>query len=357
MAITSITAAQRLDSRGNPTVQVRMVTQHGVFHSIVPSGASKGDYEAVELRDGDPGAFHGQGVLRAVRNVEEVLGPAVMASGLDPARDLRKIDEVMVKLDNTPDKSRLGANAILAVSMAAARAGAAGLGVALYEFIARESGRSTDDFVLPVPFMNVLNGGEHSGNPMAFQEFMIAPVHAQSFAQAVQWNAETYHCLRSLLVKKFGTSSIGLGDEGGFAPPIGYPQQALDLLVEAIDAAGYTGKIKIGIDPASQSFEKGGKYDLGFKTDKRQILDPKELGAVYQELLSKYPIVLLEDPFGQDDWESFSNFHRVTNVELVGDDLLATNKGRIDTAIEKDACNSLLLKINQIGTVTEALQA
>lgn len=358
MAILEITAQQRLDSRGKPTVQVLLRTPDGTFRSIVPSGASKGDYEAVELRDNDAEAFQGQGVTKAVHNVERVLGPAVIKSGLDPARDLRKIDELMVGLDGTPDKSGLGANAILAISMAAARAGAAALGVPLYQFIAKEVGTTREaDFILPVPFMNVLNGGDHSGNPMAFQEFMIAPTHASSFSQAVQWNAETYGCLRSLIVEKYGKAAIGLGDEGGFAPPVGHPREALDLLVQAIERAGHTGKIKIGIDPASQSFFKNGKYDLGFKTENEHVLSAAQLADLYRELLSEYPIVLLEDPFGQDDWDSFADFHASSHVELVGDDLLATNPKRIKIGVEKKACNSLLLKINQIGSITEALDA
>ncbi len=357
MAINRITAQQRLDSRGKPTVQVLLYTEHGSFRSIVPSGASKGDYEAVELRDGDPKVFHGQGVTKAVYNVEHVLGPAVVKSGLQPGSQLKDIDEMMIDLDGSPAKDKLGANAILAISMAAARAGAAAVGKPLYEFIAHQAGTKTSDYILPVPFMNVLNGGDHSGNPLAFQEFMIAPVGADSFSQAVQWNAETYDCLRSSIIQKYGKGAIGLGDEGGFAPPIDHPRQALDLLVEAIGAAGHTGKIKIGIDPASQSFFDKGKYNLGFKTDKAEMLTPNELSTLYSELLAEYPIILLEDPFGQDDWDSLARFNAQTQIELVGDDLLATNPKRIQTGIEKKACNSLLLKINQIGTITEALEA
>ena len=189
MSVTSITAQQRLDSRGKPTVQVQLTTPHGTFRAIVPSGASKGDYEAVELRDGDKSAFEGNGVLKACRSVVDVLGPKIIEAGLDPATDLKKIDQLMIETDGTPDKSKLGANAILGISMAAARAGAAARCVPLYQYIADESGTPSRDFVLPVPFMNVLNGGDHSGNPMAFQEFMIAPTHATSFTQAVQWNA------------------------------------------------------------------------------------------------------------------------------------------------------------------------
>lgn len=355
--ITSITAQQRLDSRGKPTVQVRLTTASGTFHSIVPSGASKGDYEAVELRDGDQAYYGGEGVLKAVHNVEEVLAPAIIEANLDPATDLKKIDELMVKLDGTDDKSKLGANAILGISMAAARAGAAASDVPLYQFLAKESGTPTDDFVMPVPFMNVLNGGDHSGNTMAFQEFMIAPVDASSFAEAVQYNAETYVCLKSLITKKYGKSATGIGDEGGFAPPIYHPHEALDLLVEAIDHAGHAGKIKIGIDPASQSFLKEGAYDIGFKSDKPEMMSSTELGKLYHSLLEAYPIVLLEDPFGQDDWDAFTEFNKNCPIELVGDDLLATNITRVRVAEEKKACNSLLLKINQIGTITEAIAA
>lgn len=358
MSITSITAQQRLDSRGKPTVQVQLTTPHGTFRAIVPSGASKGDYEAVELRDGDKSAFEGNGVLKACRSVSQTLGPKIIEAGLDPATDLKKIDQLMIETDGTPDKSKLGANAILGISMAAARAGAAARNIPLYQFLADESGTPSKDFVLPVPFMNVLNGGDHSGNPMAFQEFMIAPTHATSFAQAVQWNAETYSALKTLIQSKHGKGAIGLGDEGGFAPPIGHPHEALDLLMEAIKVAGHEGKIKIGIDPASQSFfTADSKYDMGFKTDTPDLLDATMLGDLYRKLLKKYPIVLLEDPFGQDDWSAFTDFNKDCAVELVGDDLLATNIDRVRMGEEKKACNSMLLKINQIGTITEAIGA
>ena len=357
MAIISIRGSQRLDSRGKPTVQVDLTTLHGNFRALVPSGASKGDYEAVELRDGDESAFQGNGVTNAVENVDEILGPKIIESGLDPANDLKKIDELMIKLDGTNDKSKLGANAILGVSMAAARAGAAARGLELYEFLANECGFSQRDYVMPVPFMNVLNGGDHSGNPMAFQEFMIAPIGASSITEAVQWNAETYATLKSIIESKYGKAAIGLGDEGGFAPPIGHPEEALDLLVEAIAKAGHQDKIKIGIDPASQSFFQKGSYNLGFKTKEDNILSAAELASLYRRLLEKYPIILLEDPFGQDDWDAFVEFNKDCSIELVGDDLLATNIGRVKTAVQKGACNSMLLKVNQIGTVTEAIAA
>lgn len=357
MSITSITAAQRLDSRGKPTVQVRLTSPHGTFTSLVPSGASKGDYEAVELRDGDTSTYQGTSVLKAVHNVQEVLGPRIIEAGFDPAIELKKIDDLMLRIDGTENKSNVGANAILGISMAAARAGAAARGVPLYEFLARESGASTQDYVMPVPFFNVLNGGDHSGNTMAFQEFMIAPVGAISVTEAIQFACETYSTLKLAIEAKFGKSATGLGDEGGFAPPIFHPHEALDLLVEAIEMAGHTGKIKIGIDPAAQSFYKDGNYDIGFKSHKSQPISPYEMEELYQSLLRSYPIILLEDPFGQDDWEAFTKFNKGCSVELVGDDLLATNMKRIKIAEEKKACNSLLLKINQIGSVTESLEA
>ncbi|OQU94538.1 hypothetical protein CLAIMM_00887 [Cladophialophora immunda] len=357
--LTSVTAAQRLDSRGKPTVQVDVETSDGKFRAIVPSGASKGDYEAVERRDGGK-AFGGNGVLEAVQNVKEVIGPALIAKGFDLKAGLKEIDSFMIDLDGSSDKSNLGANAILGVSLACARACAAANGIPLYEFLARETQSRRQDFVLPVPFLNVLNGGVHSGNPMAFQEFMIAPVGAASFAQGIQWAAEVYQELKAIITKTFGKAAIGIGDEGGFAPPISKPHEALDLITEAIKAAGYEGLFKIGIDPASSEFFHDGQYDLGFKSSEPQKLSRAQLTDLYQGLVGKYPIALLEDPFAQDDWDSWSAFNqicKVSNVELVGDDLLATNIRRIEKASQADACNSLLLKVNQIGTVSEAIAA
>ncbi|KZF22001.1 enolase [Xylona heveae TC161] len=354
--IKAINAAQRLDSRGNPTVQVRVTTDDGVFQAIVPSGASKGDYEAVEVRDGDNASFGGKGVEKAVHNVEHVLGPAIINEKFDVAHDLAKIDSLMRHLDGTEDKSKLGANAILGISMACARAGAAAQGVPLYEFLRRESGTSSE-YVMPVPFFNVLNGGVHSGNTMAFQEFMIAPVGAKSMAQAVRMGSEVYQELKKVIKQKFGSAAIGIGDEGGFAPPISEPHEALDLLEDAIGRCGYLGQFKYAIDPASSEFFNGKYYDLGFKSTKPHLYQPAELSNLYKALLDKYEIALLEDPFAQDDWQSWSSFCTHCPVELVGDDLLATNVNRLKIAHEKKACNSMLLKINQIGTITEALEA
>lgn len=357
--ITRVHAAQRLDSRGQPTVQVILTTDHGRFTALVPSGASKGDYEAIELRDGDKSVYEGNGVEQAVDNVRNVLGPALIEKGFDVATQQAEIDRFMCNLDGSEDKGRLGANAILGISMAATRAGAASKGMSLYRHIASLADRAEDGFVMPVPFFNVLNGGVHSGNPMAFQEMMIAPVGAQSFKHAVQIGAEVYSHLKTILTERFGRSATGIGDEGGFAPPVSQPHEALDLLQDAIDAAGHSARVKIGIDPASSEFydEKAGTYDLGMKWDKAEPLSKQALMTLYHKLLDKYPVVLLEDPFAQDDWDAWTEFNEKCLIELVGDDLLATNIKRIKTAGEKTACNSLLLKINQIGTISEAIEA
>lgn len=241
MSVIDIRACERLDSRGNPTVQVDLVTKDGTFRSIVPSGASKGDYEAIELRDNDKARYLGKGVQKAVHNIHEIIKPAIMKARLDLRTQLAEMDKLMIDLDGSKDKQNLGANAILAISMAAARAGAAASGLPLYDFLAQEFDRKEKTYVLPVPFMNVLNGGDHSGNTMAFQEFMIAPVGASSFAEGIRLNAETYQVLKKLVEEKYGKSATAIGDEGGFAPPIRHPHEALDLLVEAIKRAGHEG--------------------------------------------------------------------------------------------------------------------
>jgi len=358
--LTSVKASQRLDSRGKPTVQVEVETQNGKFRAIVPSGASKGDYEAIELRDGGK-AFGGNGVQQAVRNVQDKIGPALLEKQFDLELGLKEVDYFMIELDGSSDKSHLGANAILGVSMACARACAAAKKIPLYEFLASEFQSGRRRYTMPVPFFNVLNGGVHSGNTMAFQEFMIAPTGAASITQGIQWAAEVYQDLKSIITKRFGKSAIGIGDEGGFAPPITQPSEALDLITAAVKAAGYEGRVKIGIDPASSEFFRGDDgYDLGFKSDSPNTLSSTKLSNLYEALMDKYPIVLLEDPFAQDDWNSWTAFHEVSkgrNVELVGDDLLATNITRIEQAAKADACDSLLLKVNQIGSVSESIAA
>ncbi|TPP57273.1 Enolase 1 chloroplastic [Fasciola gigantica] len=304
MSILKITARQILDSRGFPTVEVDLVTHKGLFRAAVPSGASTGIYEANEM-------------------------------------------------------PHLGANAILAVSLAVLKAGAAEKNLPVYRWVAHLAGNRT--MSLPVPAFNVLNGGKHAGNSLAFQEFMILPVGAKSFAEALRMGSETYHCLRGIIKKKYGLDACNVGDEGGFAPNISTPVEALDLLVDAIAAAGFVGKIVIGMDVASsEMYIKGGKYDLNFKdtqTATRDALSGDKLLETYLTLVSRYPIVSIEDPFDQDDWEHWIKFRSNSNIQIVGDDLLVTNPARVQRAIEVGACNALLLKVNQIGSFTEALQA
>ncbi|KEZ44023.1 Enolase [Scedosporium apiospermum] len=354
--ITAVRASQRLDSRGNPTIQVDVKTSKGWFRSLVPSGASTGLHEAVELRDKIKSVYGGKGVETAVKNVQDVIGPALIEKGFDVRTQLKEIDQFMRKLDGTPNKARLGANAILGVSMACARAGAAEKGVPLYEFLRGEAGVE-GPFVLPVPFLNVLNGGVHSGNKMAFQEFMIAPVGATSFEESIRIGCEVYHRLKEVITAKHGPTATGVGDEEGFAPPIVLPQQALDLLETAVADCGYTGKVKFAIDPASSEFFRDGLYDLGFKQETRNVLTPPGLGELYHQLIYQYPVVLLEDPFAEEDGDSWTEFNKTCKIELVGDDLLVTNVERLRIAREKKACNSMLLKVNQIGTVSEAIAA
>lgn len=360
MPIQSVKARQIFDSRGNPTVEVDVVTEKGLFRAAVPSGASTGIYEAVELRDGVKTEYLGKGVLKAVENVNKVLGPKVV--GMDPTHQ-SEIDELLIKLDGTDNKGKYGANAILGISLAVAKAGAGQKGIPLYQHFAELSGHSTTDFVLPVPAFNVINGGSHAGNALAFQEFMILPVGASNFTEAMRMGAEVYQHLKLVIKSKYGLDATNVGDEGGFAPNIKDAREGLDLLVTAIEKAGYTGKIKIGMDVAASEFFADGKYNLEFKSGtaapESAKLTPEALLGVYAEYVADYPIVSIEDPFDQDDWAGYSKMQAQLGqtIQIVGDDLLVTNPTRIATAIEKSACNALLLKVNQIGSVTEAIQA
>lgn len=361
MAVTKVFARYVYDSRGNPTVEVDLTTDKGLFRSIVPSGASTGIHEALELRDGDKSKWLGKGVLKAVANVNEIIAPAFVKANLD-VTDQDKIDEFLNNLDGTPNKSKLGANAILGVSLAAAKAAAAEKGVPLYQHIADISGAKQDKFVLPVPFQNVLNGGSHAGGALAFQEFMIVPTDAPTFSEALRIGSEVYHNLKSLTKKRYGQSAGNVGDEGGVAPDIGSPREALDLIVDAIANAGYTGKVGIALDVASSEFYKDGKYDLDFKnpeSDPSKWLSGEELASLYEELVNEYPIVSIEDPFAEDDWDAWVHFYTkvASKIQIVGDDLTVTNPLRIKTAIEKKAANALLLKVNQIGSLSESIKA
>merc|ERR1719478_1946464 len=354
-SIQSITAREVLDSRGNPTVEVDLTTDVGTFRAIVPSGASTGIYEACELRDGDKSRYLGKGVEKAVANVKKL---AEAIKGMDPT-DQEGIDKKMNEVDGTPNKTNIGANAILAVSMAVSKAGAAARGVPLYKHYADMVG--VKKFVMPVPWMNVINGGSHAGNRLAMQEFMIGATGAKSFKEAVRMTAEVYHALKSVIKKKYGQDACNVGDEGGFAPNIQDNKEGLDLVVEAIEKAGYTGKVKIGMDVAASEFlTKDGMYDLDFKTennDGSMKKTGKEMNDLYNEFCTQYPMVSIEDPFDQDDAENTALLTAGGKCQIVGDDLLVTNPKRVQQAIDGKWCNALLLKINQIGTISESIEA
>nr|XP_022920287.1 enolase-like [Onthophagus taurus] len=355
--VTHVHARQIFDSRGNPTVEVDLTTKDGLFRAAVPSGASTGIHEALELRDKVKEDYMGKGVLKAVCNVINEIGPKVVESKLDVIEQ-QALDELMIKFDGTENKSKFGANAILGVSMAICKAGAASRKVPLYKHIGDLAGN--DKFILPVPSMNVINGGSHAGNKLAMQEFMILPTGATSFTHAMKMGSEVYHHLRAVIKAKFGLDATAVGDEGGFAPNIQDNKEGVHLLNEAIAKAGYTGKVGIGMDCAASEFLKNGKYDLDFKnpkSDPSKYIDSKALQSLYEEFIKEFPIVSIEDPFEQDDWDAWARFNGSTKIQLVGDDLLVTNPKRIATAIEKKACNALLLKVNQIGSITESICA
>ncbi|KAJ7570155.1 hypothetical protein O6H91_01G108400 [Diphasiastrum complanatum] len=354
--ITKVKARQIFDSRGNPTVEVDLYTNKGMFRAAVPSGASTGIHEAVELRDGDKSRYMGKGVTKAVANVNERI--SLVLVGMDPTKQV-DIDKAMIDLDKTPNKGDLGANAILAVSLAVCKAGAAEKEVPLYQHIGDLGGNAK--FVLPVPAFNIINGGSHAGNKLAMQEFMILPIGANSFAEAMRMGTETYHHLKAVIKEKYGIDACNVGDEGGFAPNISSSKEGLELIKEAIERAGYTGKISIGMDvAASEFFTEDKMYDLDFKTLDNSGAE-KKTGAqmidMYKEFCSEYPIVSIEDPFDQDDWENTKALTTLDICQVVGDDLLVTNPKRVMKAIEGNVCNALLLKVNQIGTVTEAIEA
>ncbi|KAJ2108148.1 phosphopyruvate hydratase [Coemansia sp. S142-1] len=360
MPITRVHARQIFDSRGNPTIEVDLITDKGLFRAAVPSGASTGVHEALELRDGGSD-YMGKGVQKAVDNVNNTIAPALIEANIS-VEDQTAIDQFMLDLDGTPNKSKLGANAILGVSLAAAKAGAAQKGVPLYQHFRDLSGRNNDKFVLPVPAFNVINGGSHAGNKLAMQEFMILPTGASSFTEAMRMGSEVYHHLKSVIKAKYGQDATNVGDEGGFAPNIQSNEEGLELLTEAIAKAGFTGKISIGMDVAASEFYKDGKYDLDFKSDDSdasKYLSTQELSDVYASFAEKFPVVSIEDPFDQDDWEAYTHLQSTLGqkIQIVGDDLLVTNPARIQTGVDKSACNALLLKVNQIGTVTESIKA
>jgi len=365
MSVSKVFARSIFDSRGNPTVEVEVTTENGVFRAAVPSGASTGIYEALEMRDGDKTRYHGKSVQKAIDNVNKIIGPALIEKKLSVVNQA-EVDDFLIKLDGTENKSKLGANAILGVSLAVCKAGAAANKLPLYRHLANLAGNSK--IVLPVPAFNVINGGEHAGNRLPMQEFMILPTGAQSFTEAMRMGSETFHHLKAVIKKRFGLSQTAVGDEGGFAPSEDQngkqldAEEALKLIVEAIQIAGYTGKIEIGMDVAASEMYKKDvkKYDLDFKnpqSDPAKWITSAELGELYKSFAAKYPIVSIEDPFDQDDWEAWTALTNSVQFQIVGDDLTVTNPKRIQTAVEKKACNSLLLKVNQIGSVTESIKA
>lgn len=363
-SIVAVRAREILDSRGNPTIEVDVATASGMFRAACPSGASTGVYEALELRDGDKTRYNGKGVMNAVKNVNEVIAPALV--GKD-CTDQAGLDKQLVEvLDGTQSewgwsKSKLGANAILACSMAICRAGATAKKMPLYQYIAKLAGKPTDKFVMPVPSFNVINGGSHAGNKLACQEFMILPTGCKTFKEALQTGSEVYQNLKTVVKKKYGQDATNVGDEGGFAVPVQDNNEALDVLVQAIEAAGHTDKIKIATDVAASEFflKDEAKYDLGFKSGTKDLKTVDEMIAYYKTWCEKYPFVSIEDPFDQDDWEAYKKFtsDMGERVQIVGDDLLVTNPKRVQKAIDEKACNALLLKVNQIGSVTEAIEA
>ena len=348
--IVSLSAMEILDSRGNPTVRVFCTLDNGIRVSAsVPSGASTGENEAVELRDGDKKRYRGKGVLRAVENVNAIIAPQL--AGMDPSHQV-EIDGLMIDLDGTPNKAKLGANAILGVSMAIARAAAMDKGLPLYAYLG-----GSKAVKLPVPMMNILNGGKHADNSVDLQEFMVMPVGAPNFAEALRYGAETFHALKKILASKGYATSVG--DEGGFAPNLKSNEEACEVIVEAIETAGYKpGKdVSIALDPAASSFYEDGIYNLAKSGQGKKTSD--EMTELYKQWIAKYPIVSIEDGLAENDWDGF-RAHTATlgdKIQIVGDDIYVTNTKFITRGIKEKSTNSVLIKLNQIGTVTETIEA
>jgi len=352
--IEHIHARQILDSRGNPTIEVEVFTDEGIMgRAAVPSGASTGENEAVELRDGDKSKYLGKGVLKAVENVNEIIAPEI--EGL-PVMEQRLIDSMMIDLDGTDNKAKLGANAILGVSLAVAKAAAQEAGMPLYQYIG-----GINAHVLPIPMINIINGGSHSDAPIAFQEFMIRPVGAETFADAIRMGTEIFHHLKSILKDKGLSTSVG--DEGGFAPNLsGGTEEALNSIIAAIEAAGYTAgqDVTIAMDCAASEFYVDGKYDYTkFEGDKGSIRNREEQVAYLEELINKFPIDSIEDGCDENDWEGFKLLTEAIGdrCQLVGDDVFVTNVKFLKRGIEEGSANSILIKVNQIGTLSETLDA
>jgi len=346
--ITKVHAREILDSRGNPTVEVEISLEGGIFsRAAVPSGASTGVHEALELRDGDKSRYGGKGVLKAVENVNKKIAPAII--GME-ALDQPSLDAALLKLDGTQNKSSLGANAILGVSLAVARAGSVAAGLPLYRYLGGASAN-----IIPVPMFNILNGGVHANwQGTDFQEFMIAPVGAPNFREALRWGSETYQSLKAVL--KAEGHSVGVGDEGGFAPALKSNAEAVEMILKAIEKAGYKAgeQIMVAVDPASSGFYEDGRYNL--RTEKK-LATSAEMIEMYRTWIRKYPIVVLEDGLAEDDWDGWKLLNQAlgNDVELVGDDLFVTNVKRLERGIKENSANGILIKLNQIGTLTETV--
>jgi enolase len=350
--IAAIHAREILDSRGNPTVEADVVLADGTLgRAAVPSGASTGEHEAVELRDGDKSHYLGKGVLKAVDNIESVIAPEL--EGMDAANQ-RLLDATMIALDGTSNKGRLGANAILAVSMAAARASANSLKIPLYRYLG-----GANASILPTPMMNILNGGAHADNNVDFQEFMVMPVGAERFSEALRWGAEIFHTLKGVLKKKGYNTAVG--DEGGFAPSLSSNTEAIEVILEAIELAGYKPgeEVAIALDPAASEFYDKEKGKYVFKKSDKSEKTSEEMAQYWESWTRQYPIISIEDGFAEDDWQGWRYFTELvgSRIQLVGDDLFVTNTERLQRGIEEGIANSILIKVNQIGTVSETFEA
>ncbi|MDR2068472.1 MAG: phosphopyruvate hydratase [Spirochaetaceae bacterium] len=352
-SIEYVEAREILDSRGNPTVEVDVILEDGSLgRAAVPSGASTGEHEAVELRDGDKDRYLGKGVLKAVSNVNDIIAPEIQ--GLD-AQDQVDIDRTMIELDGTENKGKLGANAILGVSMAVARAAANYLDVPLFKYLGTFHAN-----LLPVPMANIVNGGKHADNKIDFQEFMVMPVGAESIREGVRWTAEVFHTLKKLL--KDAGKNTAVGDEGGFAPDIGN-EEALDYIVNAIEKAGYKPGEQFGIAldcASSELFDEGDKKGYKFwKSNPGKLFSADEMIEIYTKWVNKYPIISIEDPLDQNDWDGYVKMTKAlgSKIQIVGDDFFVTNTKRLERGIKEGSCNSILIKVNQIGTVTETYEA
>jgi enolase len=346
-SIVSVYGRQILDSRGNPTVEVEVILDSGATgRAAVPSGASTGAFEAVELRDGDSSRWGGKGVGQAVAHVNVTIAGALEDAD---ALDQRAVDAALLELDGTPNKANLGANAILGTSLAVAKAAAEESGLPLYRYVG-----GVDAHVLPVPMMNVINGGAHADNTIDMQEFMVVPVGAESFAEALRIGAETFHALKALLHGRGLVTAVG--DEGGFAPNLGSNEEAIAAILEAADASGHRDRVAIALDPASTEFFRDGRYHL---EGEGRVLDSGEMVALYEDLCSRYPIVSIEDGLAEDDWDGWQQLTAAlgARVQLVGDDLFVTNVERLSKGIDRGAGNAILVKVNQIGTLSETLDA